>query len=173
MKISKKALSNVIATMTLILLTIVAVGVIWVTINDRIQENIDSGEACGVDVIDQATINSRYTCYNQTSQQFQFSINIGNIDPDYLLISIDGNGISKSFEMSNNELVIPYVTNYPSGTNNVKLPGKNSGKTYYFDVAGSELSGKPDSIKIAPTINNVQCQKTDSLNQIDYCEALI
>lgn len=169
---SKKALSNVIATMTLILLTLVAIGIIWTTISGKIQKDMDSGDACGIDIIDKITINSRYTCYNESSEQFQFSLSIGDVDIDYLLISIAKDGNSQSFEMTNNASTIQYVTNYSSGTL-IKLPEKNSGRTYYFNILESELSGRPDLIQIAPTIDNTQCQKTDSLSQIDDCRALI
>jgi len=170
---NKKALSTIIATVILILLTIAATIIIWTTIQGTIEDNISSGEACNAEIFDKITINSRYTCYNETSGLFQFSISLGEIEIDSLLISIGTEGFSNSFEMSNEELAIPYITNYTGGLGNINLPAKNSGKTYYFNITASELSGEPVSIIIAPIIDGISCQKTDSLFQIDSCEALI
>ena len=169
----KKAMSNVVSTTLLILLAIVAVGIVWTTVRGMIDDNISSGEACNIDILDKVTIDNKYTCYNETSQQFQFSINIGDLDIDYLLISIDSAGKSHSFEMTNTETDIPQVTNYPDDSTIVKLPEKNSGKTYFFDCDSLECLGKPDALKIAPTIDGNQCEQTDSLFEIDYCKALV
>ena len=169
----RKAMSNVVSTTLLVLLAIVAVGIVWTTVRGMIDDNISAGEACNIEILDKVTINSKYTCYNEISKQFQFSINLGEIDLDYLLISIDGGGSSKSFKINNIETIIPHVTNYPDNLSNVKLPEQNSGKTYYVNITTIGILVKPDSIKIAPTIDGNQCEQTDSLFEIDGCEALV
>lgn len=164
---NKNGLSAVITTLILIALVIAAIAIVWVTVTNLLTSKLDAAESC-MGIFEKVEINKLYTCYNGSSDRFQFSINIREITIDEAVVSVSGAGTTKSYTLTNVAVAIPNLANYGStgfGTDLIQLPGKNSGLTYvsnYFDSA-------PDSIKIAPTINGNQCEVSDSLLEIYSC----
>lgn len=165
---NKRGLSTVIATVILIALAMAVVMIVWSVIVPLVKNQLKQTESCFGN-FGKITINSRYTCYNFSSNEFQFSINIGDVDVDEVVVSISGEGITKSFRITNEEQAISDLAPYPSGSGNVKLPEKNAGLTYI----ASGFTDKPDLIQIAPVINGKQCDVSDSLFEIDNCLSLI
>ena len=164
----KKAVSTVIASVMAIALVFALVAIVWGVIVPLVKEQLRGAESCS-GIFDKVTINNMYTCYNSTSEELQFSINIGDIDVDEVLVSISIQGTTKSYRLTNEEQTIGDLKLYPSGSVSVKLPEKNSGLTYI----ATGFSSKPDLIKLAPVINGKQCEPTSSLYDIDDCQALI
>ncbi|MFC1710824.1 hypothetical protein ACFLZJ_01565 [Nanoarchaeota archaeon] len=176
----KKAISTVVGSMLMIVLVVAAIFLVWTTVKKTINENIEQGEACGVDTLGKVIINDQYTCYNSStgkvpSEHFQFSISIGDLDVDEVLIAVAGEGKTVSFTLNYTGRAVEYLTNYPDGQPNddVSLPPKNGGQTYLLDMAASGFSQPPDSIMVSPIVNNIQCTATDSLMEIEDCQALI
>jgi len=167
----KRGLSTVVATLILVLLAVVLVGVVWSFLSGFINKEIKTAESCFKN-FNSATIEGDYTCYNPFSQELEFSININDVKIDEILISITGKGESKSFELSNTNSVIPYVKmhngNYSDG---VILPSKNAGLTYVVNMTYLGI-GNPTKIKIAPVINGKQCEITDSLSEFYDCRLM-
>ncbi|MHA1988097.1 MAG: hypothetical protein ACW98D_15790 [Promethearchaeota archaeon] len=159
-----KAVSGVIVAVIMIALVMAATVIVWTVVNNLIKGKLGNVESC-FGIFEKITINSRYTCYNDTSKEFQFSINIGDIDVDKVIVSISREGTTNSFEIPS---ATSGLVNYPSGSGDVILPGKNSGLTYIYSVAQS-----PDLIKIAPIINGKQCEVSDLLLEIDDCSSLV
>lgn len=164
---NKKAVSGVVATVFMIALVIAVVGVVWVVINNLVSEQLEEAGTC-LDVVGKININKQYTCYNGADKQFLFSIGIGDIEVEKVIVSISGSGKVESYEilkeLSN---VDDAITSY-TGEDNVQLPDKNEGVTY---VLNTELSGigKPDLIEISPVIKGQQCSSSDSLSDITSC----
>ncbi len=156
----KKGLSAVITTLILIALVISAIAIVWVVVKNTIEENISSTESC-FDVLGKIKINNKYTLYDPISNKLQFSINLKDIEVDNILILISGGGVTKSLIITNEEKIINGLTNYPDGSSGIKLPAKNEGLTYVYDM--SNFSGKPDLIEISPIINGKQCEVCDAL----------
>jgi len=97
------------------------------------------------------------------------SIGIGDIEVESLLVSISVDGNSKSYTLTNAGSYISGLVNYPDGSSNITLPGKNAGKTYVADgFTGDEV----DWIKIAPNIDGTQCDVADTITQVDNCNIL-
>jgi len=165
---SKRGISAIIATVILIGLAIIAIGIIWVSIRGVITKQIESTELCFGNY-DKVSINSLYTCYDKNSESMRISLSIGDIEVNKVLISISGTGTTKNSEISNNASIISGFTNYPSGTVSIKLPEKNSGLTYVYDLSTGGFTGKPDKIDITPVIGNQQCDVSDSLLAIENC----
>lgn len=168
---NKRGISGVITVVILIALVMTIAGIVWVVVNNLVKSELGSAESC-FGIFGDVNLNSRYTCYN-SSQELQFSISIGDIDVDEALIGISGQGTSVSFKLSSQAGLVDNVVTYPDRLANVSLPSKNSGLTYIFDMAGAGFSGGPDSIEIAPIINDNQCGVSDSLAEIDNCASLI
>jgi FlaG/FlaF family flagellin (archaellin) len=168
---NKKSLSTVIATVLLILLAVVLVGVVWASITKIINDSRNRSESC-FDLQEKVTLNAFYTCYNQTSKELMFSINIADKDVERALVSITVEGTSKSVELlasgSTFSNVRPYGGNYGANTT---LPEKNAGLSYYYNLTASGFSGtiSPTMIRIAPIIGGNQCDVTDTISEISAC----
>jgi uncharacterized protein (UPF0333 family) len=171
---NKKGLSTVIATVLLILLVVVATSIVWMFVNNIVKDSTDKRTQSCFNAISSSkvTINDYYTCYNSSSGKVQFSINIGDVDVEGVVVSILMGGNSRSFTITNQVQVINYLLPYGnSGLTTVNLPIKNGGKTYI--ATGFQVNSKVDSIKIAPIIEGKQCDMSDSTYQVDDCSLLI
>ncbi len=171
----KKGLSGIITAMIMIGMVLAAAIIIWTVVNN-ILEGSKGAESC-IGIINKVTINEIYTCYELISTSpdvyhIQFSLSIGDIDVDEIVVSIAAAGEIKSFILTNEDDVkIDNLGNYPTpifGDDLIKLPGKNAGKTYVTDY----FSSTPNLIKIAPTINGKSCDISDSLSGIESCSLL-
>jgi len=169
---NKKGLSTVIATVLLILLVTVTTAIVWVFVNNIVTQRTEGVQSCfEVQSGEKITINDYYTCYDSALGEVQFSINIGDAEIDSLIISILASGNSKSFTLTNSNTTFnnlkPYNGNYNT---NVTLPGKNEGLTYI--ASGFTNVEKIDWIKIAPIIEDKQCDLTDATYEIVDCSLL-
>lgn len=164
--IKKKGLSGVITVVIMVALVMVAATIVWGVVNNILKNKLGEAKSC-FDIFGKITINNMYTCYNSSSNEVQFSISIGDIDVDELIILISSEGATKNFRITNTASSITGLTNYPSGSSDIKLPEKNSGLTY---IASG--FNQPDSIEIVPVINGEQCDVSDSLYEIDNCSLL-
>ena len=166
----KKGLSGIITAVILIALAFALVTIVWVIVTNLIQGELEDAESC-FGVFGEVTINNRYTCYNSSSNELQFSISIKEINVEEILIAISEGGTIKSFTITNDDQQITNLANYQStgfGTDQIKLPGENAGLTYVTNA----FSNKPDLIEIAPIINGKQCEVSDSSAEIDNCLSL-
>ena len=164
---NKRGLSTVISIMILVLLVISLISIIWVMVNNMIEKELEGAETC-FGIFDEVSLNNKFTCYDASSNEVHFSLNIGEIDLDKVLVSVSDKVGSQIFEISN---VLSNITNlrpYSSGTE-VKLPGKNSGRTYIV----SNFLSEPDSIRVAPVIGTTTCEVSDSLYEINDCSTIV
>ena len=164
---NKRGISGVITAVILIALVMATITIVWVVVRNMVQGGLEDVESC-FGSYGEVTINSGYTCYNSSSNRFQFSINIRDIDLDSVIVSISGEGTTKGYTIRNIDEPITGLGSYPSGSGNVRLPSKNSGLTYMENT----FTTKPDSIQIAPVINGKRCEFSDSLSEIDDCASL-
>jgi len=158
---SKKAMSAIIAVMILILIVLTGTGIIWKVVNKVVDEELEETKSC-YDIIGKVAVNSKYTCYDSVNDKMHVFIEVGDINIDGLLIVIEDEISSVSFELTN-ELSDVGLKNYDGG-NLVKVPGKNAGSTYI----ASNIVEKPLSIKIAPKINENLCEG-DTFTNIGFC----
>ena len=165
---NKKGLSPVVATVLIIGLTVATGAVIWAVISNLVGQELEEGEAC-FGVLDQVKLNRDYTCYNSTANIVQFSLSVGDIDIDGILVSVSYAGTSKGVTLTSAEQNISDVKNYPDGSDGVKMPNKNAGATYLF----YGINVKPISVVIIPIIKGNQCGSTDSLREIIDCRSLV
>jgi hypothetical protein len=166
---NRLGLSTIVTTLILIVLSLVAVGVVWSFVNNLINKQITTSQACYGNS-NKVKVNSQYTCYETlgaNSYNIRFSLSLADVSADKVIVSISSASTIKSYEITNTLQTISGITPYPSGTQ-VILPGKNSGLTYR--VTG--FTSIPDSIKIAPVIGGTQCDISDSLSQIEDCALL-
>ena len=171
-KKNKKGISDVITTVLLIALTLVMVSVVWVVINNIVKSRLTDSGTC-FETFGKISINKQYTCYNSSSKEFQFSISVGDIDLNEIIIQISGAGASSGVNLNNTSAAVQYLTSYPNRGALTSLPSKNSGRTYLFNMTAAGFTGEPDSISIAPIIDGNQCDFSETLTEIDNCQSLI
>jgi len=167
---NKKGISAIIATVILIALAVSAIAIVWVFVRGMVEEELGEAGAC-FEIYDKVTFNDRFTCYNATSNETVFSVSIGDVEVDEILVGISAEGTSKSFSIRN-ETRIENLAMWPSRSEDLKLPGKNEGLTYVLDMSGAQLTGSPRTIQISPVIKGTQCDVSDSMIQIESCIAL-
>ena len=159
---TKKALSAIVSVMMLILIVVAGTVIIWKVLSKTVDEGLGEAKSC-YDLIGKVTVNSEYTCYNSINDEMNFSVEVGDVDIDGLLIVLTFEDSSVSFELTNEPTTVENLRNY-DGTNDVKAPGKNAGSTY---IAINILE-MPFSIKIAPKINDNLCEG-DSFTNMGFC----
>lgn len=166
---NQKGISQIIATMLMIVLVLGATSIVFSVVNNLVQDEIESSESCFGN-FGKVTINKQYTCQDFDSNEFQFLINVGDVNIGGLLVSVSGNSGTKSFKITNEAMSFVKTYNGLYGQV-VNPPNKNSGLTYIINL--SEISvGGVDSITIAPIMENNQCEVSDSLSGIDNCKLL-
>ena len=162
--LNKKAISTIIASVLMIALVLVLGGVVWSVVNNLVSEQLESAGSC-YEVFDKVSLNSRYTCWNNSGNEVRFSINVKDIELQELVIAISGEGNTKSYTLGRDSHQ-GNVDTWPTASGAPRIPGNNSGRSY---VVTGDFTSKPDSIQIFPVIGNNQCDAADTLNNIDSC----
>ena len=170
-KSSKKGLSTIVTTVILVALSMAAIVLVWVFVNNLVKNEIKSSESCYGNY-DKITINKQYTCYEKVGANYKlrFSLSIGDVQIDKVIVSVSSGGKVNGYTITNTPQLIANLVMY-SGSNptNVILPGKNAGLTY--NATG--FSANIDSIQIAPVIGGSLCEVSDSVSQIENCALII
>jgi len=165
---SRQGLSAVVAALMLVLLTLVLVGIVWAAISSLVNKNLPE-QGC-LDAFGKVTLSNAYTCYNTSTNEMQFSISIEDIEITRAIVSISGQGTSKSVELTNQDTNVsnlrPYNGNYQDP---VKLPEKNSGLTYVYNLTAGGFNEMPDSIRIVPVVGTDQCEVSDTIDEVYAC----
>lgn len=168
LKEDKAGLSTVIITLLLVVLSMIAVGVIWVFISNMVNSQIKESQSCFGN-FEKIQINREYTCYEEidsTHYNLRFSLGIGDIDVDKVIVSVSSASATRSYELTNAPQLITDLLMYPSGSIDIILPGKNEGLTY--NATG--FTAKIDSIRITPIIDGSSCGVSDSVSEIANCD---
>ncbi|MFH1787517.1 MAG: hypothetical protein ABH811_01890 [archaeon] len=164
---NKRGLSVVISIMIIILLVLVLVGVVWGIVNNMVEKSLNEAGSC-FGIYDEVTLNNQYTCYDGDEEEVQFSINVGDVELDELLVSIVSQGDSKTFIIPKELSLITNLGPFPTGSGSVKVPGNHSGRTY----VATGFTFKPTSIEIVPTVNGEMCKVSDIIYEVDNCKDL-
>jgi len=164
--INKKGLSQIVSTVILILISVALVAGVWASIHAFVSNQMDSAKTCKN--INLASINSMYTCYNQTNNYTVVSIGVGDTPINAMIISVDYSGNSKSFKLENISKEIEnfyyYIPGKGINATAVKLPDLGSSRTFAINI-----TGQPDSIQIGAEIDGKLCGTSDSINSVPIC----
>lgn len=169
----KKAVSTIIATVILVALVLVAAVSVWAVVNTLISKQSEKSEACFGN-FDKVTLNGLYTCYDSVNEKLRFSISMGDIDVEKVVVGVSAEGNTYSFKITHADEDCEgcdYVYSYPVPGEDVILPGRNGGKTYVFDLTGAGVTPGygADQIRIIPVIDGEQCDVSDIINDISNC----
>ncbi len=168
----KRGMSAVIVTLILVALSIALIAVVWTVVSNLVNGQIGQAGACFGN-FDKITLNQQYSCYGASSPEYvQFSIQRGDLGLDSVIVSITGEGGSKTITLTNSSASIAKLKPYGSSTNfgdAVALPNKNSGATYVYNWTESYA---PTSISISPVIAGSNCGISDSISELSDCRLL-
>lgn len=167
---NRKGLSGVVETVLMIALVIAVIAIVWAVVNGLVKSQLNTSSC--FNILDKVSLNSRYTCYNESDNTLHFSVSIGDIDNvQDILVSVTKSGQSASFKIKAEN---PAGLYYLNGTKpaNMSIPEKNSGLTYKYNMSGP-VTQFPDSVEIAPIISGQQCQASTPIQQIDSCSTLV
>ncbi len=166
----KRGLSAIVTTVILVALSMAAVVVIWVFVSNTIKKQIGQSESCFGN-FDKVKFNEQYTCYEDLGNgnfALRFSVEIGAISVDKVIVSVASASAVKSYEITNTAKAVEGLEAYPTPSGTVVLPAKNSGLTYKATGFTSQI----DSIQITPVINGNQCEVSDTISEIADCISL-
>lgn len=163
-KKNKKGMSEIIVTVIMIGLVLALGVIVWQVVNSLVKGKLQNTQSCFGN-FGKINLNSQYTCYNTSAspKEFDFSVSLGDITVDKVIISISSQGTINSYTIPGN---YTNVKMYGGAYNApLTLPSKNGGVTYVT----KDFATIPDSIKIAPIINGEQCDISDTLSMIEKC----
>ncbi len=173
----KKGVSGIIVTMILIMITMAAVIIVWMVVNNLIKKETEKAESC-FGIFEKVTIDNKYTCYNYSSHEIQFSINIADVEVNQILVSLSAISGAKNLIIKSDAEIINNLRYYSGSYNSpVKLPDKDGGTTYVFNWTNAIYPGSERNsvhrIKIAPMINQRQCEPSYSITEIVNCDVFV
>jgi hypothetical protein len=166
-KSSKHGLSTVVTTLIIIVLSLVAVGLVWVSVRGLVNKQISSSQSCFGNY-NKITLNAQYTCYEEISPSnynLRFSLSVGDVNVDKIIVSVSSASTVNSYVITNVSQPISGLSMYPSGLNNIIIPSSNAGLTY----RATGFTAGIDSIQITPVIGGNQCDPSDSIANIEDC----
>ena len=154
MRMQKRAVSNLVATVLLILVAVAAVGIIWSAVMPMINKATQYGQSC---TNARLSINteSGYTCYNASGAVWADIIRgAEDFTPSAIQVIVAGGGSSKVFKIVNNQATTG-VTMISNATT-LEIPGVNEEKTYIITSGLTTTS----EVAVAPVVKVGNTEKT-------------
>lgn len=139
-KMKEKGISTLVATILLVLITIVAIGLIWGAILPLIQKGLGQSKACGLTTTLKIDKEQGYTCYNGSEKSVIVMIEKPH-DAEFNLVGINvqvsGGGRKKVYTLRETSMKNVWFLN-ESGQwdNNIKLP-KSPGEALTYKINAS------------------------------------
>lgn len=168
-KNSKRSQSEVVTTVLLILVTIVAVTIITAFAIPFVRNQISKSDCLSVSGDDKIGIvdSIEYTCFNQSTTgsngDMFIQIHIGDVYDKINGFSIELGGATTNNYDITKDSSSEGVDSYSSG--GVEVPKKNEERTYR--IAVTEI---PQTVKVYPILANGEtCDYSDSLTSVPAC----
>ena len=157
---SKRSQSEIVSSVLLILLVIVAAMLIFAFVVPFVKKQISSGDC--LDVAGKVEISSAYTCYNGTAMQVQ--VHILNIRSLIDGISIELGGASTNNFKIINDATISGVS-MCNGSQTLEVPpADNTERTYVI------TADEPNVVRVYPILKGGKaCEASDTITEIEDC----
>lgn len=150
MKMRKRAVSALVATVLLILITVAAVGIIWGAIMPMINQATQYGQAC-MNARFSIETQQGYTCYNATQKIVLIQVGRGAEDfvPIGMHLVLTGGGISKTFPINTTTNPNVWMLGNTTATDPIQIPGANEERTYVINAATMAITSE---VSVAPIV---------------------
>lgn len=142
--INKRGLSEIISSVLLILVVIVAIGLIVGFVVPMIKDNLSSSKSC-FDLNEYFKI-SEASCYNTADSELIVERGMQDIEVSGFVVSIgDSTGESKVYSVSSGKNIgVKFYNKTESAySDTIVLPRAGESKKYQFDTAGGKVSIAP------------------------------
>ena len=103
---NRRGLSGIVTVVSMIALVLGAAAIVWVMVSNMVSDRLESSSSCS-GIFDKVTLNSRYTCYDDSTEELFFSLTQEDIDVDKIIVSVLGDGTTKSFEFPVQDVFCP------------------------------------------------------------------
>lgn len=135
---NKRGVSPVIATVLLVLITFMAVGLIWAFILPMIKEGLEGGASCFelrdyAEIVDSAV----YSCYTSANTSLMIKRGMEDYTIKGFAVSIFTEGESKRYDLEEGKNYGELVKML-DGSSVIKLPGPGEARTYLFNVTNGK-----------------------------------
>lgn len=165
----KLAQSEVVSSVLLILIVIVAVFIVIEFIFPFVKNQLSESDC--IKVVDKIQIqeNSKYTCYNSEKKGLNVQVYLGDILDQISSFRIEAGGAeTKSVDVvAGNAGDAGVLCMFADCLKNIELPGKNEQKTYVL----KEVLSKPDIIKVYAVLKSGKiCSSSNSVTSVPACE---
>ncbi len=162
---NKKGVSPIVATILLILLTIVLIFTISTFVVPFVKDQLSRGDCFSYVGKLEVTDNIAYTCYKSTVTPKIMNVQVHRGDVDLNSMKIIIGGASSSIFIIKDGITDPNIVMF-DGTTTLTLPQKNGEKTYTL----KNVNTIPESISVAPVMTNGKtCDLTDTVTFISAC----
>lgn len=131
----KRGISPVIAVILLVLITFMAISIIWAFIKPMVETSLEEGGSC-FQLRDYAEIvDSEYTCYNEVGKNTSIMIKRGfdDIEIKGFRVSIFSEGESKVYSVVINTTDNIKMWQAGNFVTSIELPEPGESKTYLFE----------------------------------------
>ena len=139
-KMDKKGVSQIVATILLVLISVGAVAILAGVIIPWVRNSL--GEECGLDIVGKeiAKIDKEaYACYNHTG--VYLSIEIREIDVSGFIVNIYSKGTSERFAIEEGTSDAVFMKD---GSTDILIPDRGTEKTYLLKTSFTEEPGRAE-----------------------------
>jgi flagellin-like protein len=152
----KRGISPVVATVLLILVTVMAIIIVANIVIPLVKNQINEGKICFDGREYFKVIDSEYTCYNSTNTKLMIKRGTKELDVEGVLVGIYSEGESETYSLVEGGEDIKMLKD-GSFTSNIELPEIGEARTYLFDLGGKkvELALIHEDGKCDPETHNI------------------
>lgn len=152
---SKRSLSTVIASLIMVLLVVVAVGIVSQIIFPMIKKDLSSAGNC-LSAIGNVQFNGEYTCYNANTKKISASIETKKILVDGFVVNIFGGGKAESYKIQSGNVEKVIMSD---GNLNIIIPKENEARVYEVTTG----IANPETIVVSPIVKGETCEEADKM----------
>ena len=159
---SKRSQSQIVGTVLLILITVIAAGLIMAFVIPFIKNKLPDKDQNCLDIVSKVKISSGYTCYNSVTGVQSVQIHIDDVRDSIKGFTIELGGPSskavKALEDDNSGVVM-------YGGEVFELPNNAEERTYNISI-----NPIPTYIAVYPVLkNNKLCEASDTVRDVENC----
>ncbi len=135
----KKGISPVVATVLLVLVTVMAVVIVANIIIPLVKNQIKSGEICFEGREHFKVVDSEYTCYNDTHTKMMIKRGVKDLDIVGVSVGIFSKVEGKVYSLTPKNPDNIKMLKEGDFSNDIVIPETGEARTYLFDTGGGEV----------------------------------
>ena len=105
--IQKRGISAIVATVLIILITVAASTILWVSVNSFVGDKLTDGTACLAASTGISLVEGGFTCWDATGFNFQLKLESGNVAISSLRVLVFDDALGSTTEILVDNFVMP------------------------------------------------------------------